>query len=142
MQGNKLFPLNEDKVNMAAFKKTKLHSFLVATIEYFSQEFNWFLVTKTIYEYCIRSRFSPLARNNTRLVLLYFHFTSTVSSCLQKLTCSRKELHNPFTEVKGAIRCLFCLLNLAKERVIRWRRFLCVFWPYLFLLFISEIDLF
>ena len=47
MRANKRFPLNEDMVNSAAERKTKLQSFLVATIEYFSREFNWFIITKT-----------------------------------------------------------------------------------------------
>ena len=33
-------------------KDNLLHSFLVVTIEYFSQVLNWFLVLKTIYELC------------------------------------------------------------------------------------------
>ena len=33
-------------------KDNLLHSFLVVTIEYFSQVLNWFLVMKTIYELC------------------------------------------------------------------------------------------
>ena len=59
MWANKRFPLNEDTVNTVVSRKTKLHLFLVATIEYFSsREFYRFHVTKTIYEYSIWSRFS------------------------------------------------------------------------------------
>ena len=63
MQADKRFPLNQHMVGTVMLRKTKLHSFLVATTEYFSQEFNQFLVMKTIYEYSIRSLFSHLVRN-------------------------------------------------------------------------------
>ena len=37
MPANKRFPLHEDTVNLAAVRKTKLQSFLLATIAYFHE---------------------------------------------------------------------------------------------------------
>ena len=44
-----------------------LHSSLVATIEYFSRDFNRFLATRIVYEYSIPFRLSRLARRESRL---------------------------------------------------------------------------
>ena len=76
IQANKWFPLIEDMVDMAAARKTKLHSFLVTTREYFSREFNQFLVKKGIYEYSIRSQFSRISRHGSHL--------SGCESCLSR----------------------------------------------------------
>ena len=46
-------------------KDNLLHSFLVVTIEYFSQVLNWFLVLKTIYELC--HKFSVVSSWETRV---------------------------------------------------------------------------
>ena len=73
IQANKWFPLIEDMVDMAAARKTKLYSFLVATVGYF---FNRFLVKKDIYEYSIRSHFSRISRRGSHL--------SGCESCLSR----------------------------------------------------------
>ena len=44
-----------------------INSSLVATMEYFSRDFNRFLATRIIYEYSIPFRLSRLARRESRL---------------------------------------------------------------------------
>ena len=47
-------------------KDNLLHSFLVVTIEYFSQVLNWFLILKTIYELC--HKFSVVSSREMRIL--------------------------------------------------------------------------
>ena len=59
---------------------------------------------------------------------------------IKYLTCSSKQLYNSLAEIKWTIRCLLCLFDLSKQRIIAWRWSL-FFWPN-FIFFFMDLTIF